>query len=99
MNIDYTTIGITSAYVIAVVAGVRKVWPKIDGPWVIAASAVVSVLMSICYYPDIAKALVYSTLSFLGAVGGVTFADRVATKSRTVFVSTNKRALESLFKR
>jgi hypothetical protein len=77
LNLDFTLAAILTGWTIALVAGIRKLVPQIDGKWVLVATALCSlVAASTALAPAWGQVIRYAGLSWIGAIGGVSFLDR-----------------------
>ena len=77
MGIDIVTVAILSAWVVALVAAIRKLDKRIDGLWVLLVALGCSLASSFAWYGvQWQDALRYALLAWIGAVGGVRFVDR-----------------------
>ncbi|MHC4617160.1 MAG: hypothetical protein ACYTEQ_05335 [Planctomycetota bacterium] len=84
VHVDLTTASVVIAWTVAVVSGIRKNIPKIDGRWVALITLPVAMLITfgIVNEADIWMLTRYAILGWAGAVGGVSFVDRVSEKVR-----------------
>ena len=77
MGIDLVAVAVLSAWVIALVAAIRKLDARIDGLWVLLVALLCALASSFAWYGgQWQDALRYALLAWIGAVGGVRFADR-----------------------
>ena len=77
MGIDIVTVAILSAWVVALVAAIRKLDKRIDGLWVLLVALGCALASAFAWYgAQWQDALRYALLAWIGAVGGVRFVDR-----------------------
>lgn len=77
MGIDIVTVTILAAWVVALVAAIRKLDKRIDGLWVLAVALACALVSAFAWYgAQWQDAIRYAGLAWIGAVGGVRFVDR-----------------------
>lgn len=84
-EVDHKLLALIVAWTAAIVSGIRVRMPKLDGGWVVALTVAAAIISSLMFLaegiPDWAR---YALLGFSGAIGGVSFTDRIIDRSRKV---------------
>ena len=81
-DIDYATIAMIVTWTTAIIAGVRARVPKIDGIWVVIATAVAATVASAMFLAPMPDWIRYALMGWSGAIGGVSLADRFISKKK-----------------
>lgn len=83
VDIDYEAAALVVAWTVAFVAGVRARVPRING-WLVLPVALVGALLcsAVLLHPALPPWVRYGFLGLVGAVGGVSFKDRLIGKIR-----------------
>lgn len=90
---DPSLLAIITGWTIALVAGLRKSVPAIDGPWVLLVSAGAALLAaSIQFAPHWVDMARYAAVAWIGAVGGMTAVQRLVDRAAWPEASTARQS-------